>query len=702
MEIKKDIIWRVAVVYIVMLLFAVGIIARIFYLQFFEHEKWMTKSDSLVLKEMVIQPNRGDIFAVDGRVLATSLPYYEIRMDVNSSALTDEIFYQKIDSLASCLSTLFNDEPASEYKHDLIKERRKGNHYYLVKRRVDYYQLIKLQGFPIFRLGRYKGGLIIEQENTRILPHGNLAARTIGYLSDGGSVGIEGSFDKELKGVTGVRTMQKIAGNIWMPVEDRNTIEPKDGKDIISTIDINIQDVAENALLKQLVKANAQHGSAILMEVKTGEIKAIVNLQRNPDDSYSENYNFAIGESTEPGSTFKLASLLAAFEDGYITLNDSVNTGDGKIQFYDVVLTDTKKGGYGKISVKQAFALSSNVGVSKIITRLYKGKEKQFVDHLINMELNRVLGIDIKGEGKPLIKYPSDPTWSGLTLPWMSIGYEVRLTPLQILTFYNAIANDGVMVKPHFVKAITDHGQIIKEYDPEVINPSICSKKSIKAVHEMLEAVVESGTATNLKNETYKIAGKTGTAQIANKKYGYYHNNGVSYQASFVGYFPADEPKYSIIVVVNSPSKDVYYGNLVAGPVFKEIADKVYATSFDLQPVLAKKIRKPTDIPYSKNSYREDFEYVTGELKIPVDDKKVTTDWISTLRKEDCIEMQNRTIVKNLVPNTMGMGAKDAVFLLENAGLHVELVGRGNVISQSIQPGEWAYKGESIVLELGG
>ncbi|MBN2520711.1 MAG: penicillin-binding protein 2, partial [Bacteroidales bacterium] len=582
MSIKKDIVWRVAVIYFSILFFALLIIGRVFYLQFFESEKWKSKSEMISYQDVTIEPNRGDIYSNDGRLLATSVPFYEVRMDLNSNALNSDLFYEKVDSLALCLSYLFKDRSQNEYRRLLILNKNKGNRYFLIQKHVTYTQLKKLRNFPIFRLGRYKGGLIIEQTNKRIMPHLNLAARTIGYISEGGAVGLEGAYDKYLRGVVGVKLMQKLSGGVWMPIDDKNAIEPQNGKDIITTIDINFQDVAEQALLKQLLKVDAIHGCAVLMEVETGDIKAISNLKRNSDGTYSELYNFAIGESTEPGSTFKLASLIVALEDKHIDLDDTVQTGNGEIEYYGIKLTDSKEGGYGKITIKEAFEYSSNVGISKVITKYYGKNERKFIDRLYSMNLNEKLGMEIKGEGDPLIKYPSDPTWSGISLPWMSIGYELRLTPLQILTFYNAIANDGKMIKPRFVKGIMEHGEITRSFKMEVINHSICSKQTIIKVKELLEGVVENGTAQNLKNPNYKIAGKTGTAQIANKKYGYNHDKGVSYQASFVGYFPADNPKYSCIVVVNSPSRYIYYGNIVAGPVFKEIADKVYATSPEL------------------------------------------------------------------------------------------------------------------------
>lgn len=706
MSLKKEIVWRVGVIYIIMLTFAILIVGKIFYLQMIEGGKWKEKAQTLTLKDITIESNRGDILAADGRLLASSVPYYEIRMDTRSTGMDDHTFNSNIDSLALKLSELFRDKTAAEYKNELVSARRNGERFHLIKRRVNYNQLKELKKFPIFRLGQYKGGFIAMQTNLRIQPHVSLASRTIGYTTkgEGGNVvGIEGAYDEQLKGVEGVRLMQRINGNIWMPVHDGNEVEPKDGMDVVTTIDVDLQDVAESALLRQLLRHEAHHGTAVLMEVSTGEIKAIANLERNSKGEYKESYNYAIGESRAPGSTFKLASAIALLEDGYVDLEDTVNTGDGKVVYYDKPITDTKRGGHGIITFKEVIEVSSNVGISKLITRYYTGKEEKFINRLYSMNLNNRLGIEIKGEGEPEIKYPGDKLWSGVTLPQMSIGYEVRLTPLQTLTFYNAIANDGKMVKPKFVKGLMYHGDLVKTFDTEVLKQSICSRSTLRKVKVMLEGVVEDGTAKNIRNNNYKIAGKTGTAQIANKESGYSDKSKINYQASFVGYFPAENPKYSCIVVVNTRSKIFYYGNLVAGPVFKEIADKVYATNFEMHESL-NLASEDTDteikIPYTKNSHKEELKYALTDLGIDVDDREVVTNWVLTTKLDSCVKLRNRTIEENLMPNVKGMGAKDALFILENLGLSVELKGRGTILNQSIKPGTRISKGDLVILEM--
>jgi cell division protein FtsI (penicillin-binding protein 3) len=704
MSVKKEIVWRTITVYVIFLLIGLVIIGRIFYLQVFEKKIWMDKAGTYALKTMNIPADRGSIYASDGRLLASSVPYYEVRFDTKCENITDRFFNKNVDSLSLCLSRLFGDKSKAEYKRSLITARNQGKRYHLVKSGVNYIQLKKLKTFPIFRLGKYKGGLVYMQENRRVRPHQNLAGRLIGYTSKdikGNVVGIEGAYNDQLAGTQGIRLMQRLSGDVWMPMNERNEIEPKDGQDIITTIDVNLQDVAQKALMHQLVTQGAMYGTAVVMEVKTGEVKAMVNLGRNEQGFYHEVQNYAIGESTEPGSTFKLPVLIAALEDGVIELEDTINTGDGTFRYYDKTIRDDnyEHGGYGKITVQQVFEKSSNVGMAKIILQAYKDNPEEFIDRLYAMRLNEKLGIDIKGEGKPLIRYPGDKLWSGISLAMISHGYEVMITPLQTLTFYNAIANNGRMVKPRFVKEIRYHGKLVKRFDTEVLQSSVCSRSTLHKVKRILEGVVESGTARNLKNPQIKIAGKTGTNQIYNKKYGYKSSSEVSYQASFCGYFPADDPEYSCIVVVNSPSKNVYYGNMVAGPVFLEIARKVYATSINMHPFVTK-ISDTLDLPYTKTGNRVELKNAVKELDVPVENANIKSEWVSTERKTDAVVFARRNLINGLVPNVVSMGAKDAVFLLENAGLRVRLLGRGSVRNQSIPPGSRVRKGEMIVLEM--
>ncbi len=698
MDARKDIMWRVYLIYGIMVLFALAIIGQIIRLQFIEGDYWVAKADSLQTDYKKIDAVRGNIFAADGSLLATSVPIFDIRMDTHANGLSNEVFNKQVDSLALALSMLFKDKSKTEYRRELREARRDKNKYLLIQKNANFVEVKKLRNFPIFRMGRYKGGLILVPKNKREVPFRLLARRTIGYDRDGiQPVGIEGAYNQFLEGTSGKRLMQKISGGVWKPINDENEIEPKDGDDIITTIDINIQDVAQNALMTQLVKHNANKGCVVLMEVKTGEIKAIANLAKNNAGNYDEIYNHAIGESTEPGSTFKLASLMIALEDKLIDITDSVDTENGTFRFADQIMRDSKEGGYGKITVQQAFEYSSNVAISKLLTQSYAKNPGRFSERLKEVGLDKPLGLQIAGETNPTIKSASDKSWSRVTLPWMSIGYEVQMTPLQVLALYNAVANDGVMVKPMLVKEVQTRGKVIKKFDTTVLNPSICSMETIKKLKIMMEGVVERGTAQNLKNAEFKIAGKTGTAQIASGKLGYKVK---SYQASFAGYFPAENPLYSCIVVVYAPSNSVYYGNLVAGPIFKEIADKVYSTRIDMhkeiEPV---QFIANEDLPNTKSGYKKplDIIYKTLGYHSLVN---ATTEWVSASRRDTVIEINDRTLIRGLVPNVIGMGLRDAIYILESAGLQVNPNGRGMVTRQSLSPGQRIIKGDKILIEL--
>ena len=675
---------------------------KICFIQFVEGSKWRQQAEVITYKNKVISPSRGDICATDGRVLSTSVPYFEIRMDLLAGGLTDKVFADNVDSLAIHLSNFFRNKSKYAYRSELINARKfdRGRRYYKIgNRKVNYLELQQIRKFPLFRLGENKGGFIPVQSNLRILTHGLLASRTIGTVNQSGvAVGIEGAFDYALKGKEGFQVFQRIPGNSWVAVKSTNEIEPEDGLDVVSTIDIDIQDVADAALRRSLSRHGADHGCAILMEVETGDIKAIANLKRGEDGSYSERFNYAVGEATEPGSTMKAATIIALLEDGHITMDDTVNTGDGSYRIYDRVVTDSRKGGHGRISVREAFEVSSNVAMAKLVNQYYKGKEKDFVDRLYSMRLNQPLGIQIPGEAIPYIKYPGDKLWSGMSLPMMSMGYEVSMTPLQTLTFYNAIANKGRMMRPRFVKALERHGQTVQTFPLEVVSSSICSRSTIKKISEALVGVVERGTAKNLSNANYQIAGKTGTAQLAKGSAGYRYQGSISYQASFVGYFPAEEPKYSCIVVVNSPSNSVYYGNVVSGPVFKEIADKVYATN----PEWFGQIDRSNlvELPQSKNSKLLDLSSVFETLDIPYTTEDDDFEWIVTQRNSDEVEMKNLRMIRNIVPNVVGMGLKDAIFLLENTGVRVRFSGFGAVRSQSVAAGSRVIPGSTVYLEL--
>jgi len=701
MEKKKNIIVRFGFLYIVLFVIALLIIANIFKLQVIKGAE--LKKEIIILDSIkkTIPANRGNILASDGRDLACSVPKYRVYMDTRADGLTNEVFNKDIKALSKELSKFYGDKSAYAYEKAIRRARREGKRYFQINpKKISYTDLQKIKQFPLFKLGKNVSGFIDKQYDNRKKPFGLLASRTIGSIyadkSMGGYSGLEKAYDNELRGIDGIGRAVKVPGR-WIVREEIPAI---DGKDIVTTIDIELQDIVENALLRQLRKQDARYGVAILMQVQTGEIKAISNLKRTSPGAYEEVYNYAIGDATEPGSTFKLASLIVALEDGVINLDDSIDTGNGRFKYYDRTMTDSHHGGYGKLTVREVFEKSSNIGVSKIIYFNYKDDQKKFVDRIYSMGLNEPLGIDIPGEGKPIFKYPGSKYWWGTTLPWMSIGYETQMTPLQILTFYNAVANNGVKVKPMFVKEILEHGEVVKTFDTEVLNPSICSRSTIEKVHELLKGVVEHGTARNIKNPNYGIAGKTGTAQIAHGTEGYH--KGVEHQASFVGYFPADEPVYSCIVVVNSPSKGVYYGSAVAGTVFKEISDKVFAKSFNKQEIASKiEPELARSMPYTKGGKREELLTVFDNIRVDIKNTDLDSEWLSTKAREYDIILKPKTIKKDLIPNVKGMGAKDAIFVLENAGLSVRVVGAGKVRKQSLTPGGRFRKGQRITITLG-
>jgi cell division protein FtsI (penicillin-binding protein 3) len=703
MSVKKDILFRVGIIYFFVFASAFTIIGKVVYTQVSEGAELEKQKKKISLTNIIIEPDRGDILAADGRLLATSLPSYEIRMDTRAAGLTDQIFNDSIDALCQSLSKLLGRKPAAMYKRDIVAARNQKNRYYLIENRLDYNDLKAIKKFPIFRLGTNSGGLISVQKNIRRQPNGGLAARTIGYLTEdphGNFPGLEGAFDAYLRGERGVGVMQKLPGGALMPVGGVNSTEPKDGGDIVSTIDINIQDVAETSLRKQLQYHNAHHGTAVVMEVATGEIKAIVNLGKDEYGNYRELYNYSLGESIEPGSTFKLMTYMAMLEDGKLQPTDSIDNGrSGAVYYYGKrVDDDNRRETMGWLTVEKAFAYSSNISATKFVDKHYRGKEKQFIDRLYSMNLNQKLGLELSGEGEPEIRYPGSSYWSKLSLTQMAYGYEIRLAPIHVLTFYNAVANDGKMVKPRFVKKLVRHGTTEQTYDVQVVKSSIASAATIRKVKKMLEAVVEYGTAKRIKTNMYQIAGKSGTAQVANEKYGY---RNLKYYASFVGYFPADRPKYSCIVSIYAPTVNGYTGGAVSAPVFKEIADKIYAADPNMRETLKPEKRGVmADIPYSKSGSFNDLSYVFKELNIPVEKETGKPDWVTAKNNDTGVELKQRTMDKTLVPNVVDMGLKDALYLLEERGLRVSVRGRGRVVSQSVAPGSKILLNGSIILEM--
>ncbi len=697
MDSRKPILTRVYLVYGFMFVISLAIIAKILYIQLVEGEMWKAKAEKLSMKYFNIEPNRGNIYDINGQMLATSVPLFEIRMDAASPNIPDSIFNENVDSLAFYLSRYFKDKNKTEYKNMLVKARKNNNRYLLIKRKVTFDQLKAVRTFPIFKLGKNSGGLITDVQSKRVYPYDHLGYRTLGWFREGNpnNVGIESAFNSEMQGMAGKRLYQRIPDGNWRPMNKSNEIEPVNGADILTTIDINIQDVAEEALLRQLEFNQADHGCAILMEVKTGEIRAIANLGRTKEGKYEELYNYAIGESSEPGSTFKLFSLLAAFEDGKVALNDLVDVTGGITKFGNRTMKDSHLGD-GVMTVQQAFEKSSNVGVSKIIYKAYASDPQAFVDRLHSFSVNKRVGLEIKGEGRPQILGTKDGLWSNSSLPWMSIGYEVALTPLQILTFYNAVANDGVMVKPHFVREVRKAGIPVKTFETEIINKQIASKEAIDMAQTMLEAVVDHGTGSVLKNPIYKVAGKTGTAQVAQNKGGY---NKTNYKGSFVGYFPADNPKYSCIVVINNPTKGGYYGGAISAPVFREIADRIYATDPEVGINWTDTTHTIRTNPLLAGNSR-DIYFLSQWLGYPMHLRN-TGEYLTQIADSTGVSYASVAFDDETIPSVIGMGLRDAVYILEKRGIKVQFSGVGLVKEQSLPAGSKIIPGTPVLLSLG-
>jgi cell division protein FtsI (penicillin-binding protein 3) len=699
---KKDILWRVYLVYFGVLIFAIMIIYRAAYLQFTMKDQLLEKANKQEIKYFPIEALRGNILASDGSLLASSIPDFEIRMDLSPNVISAELFHLKIDSLSSCLADLFKDKDNFTYKSELMKARQEGNRYLLIQNHVKYDELKKLKKFPIFREGKYRGGLIVIRKTTRELPYKELAKRTIGFENPAESlyVGLEGAYAEDLKGHDGMQLKRRISQGEWIPVNDNPEVPPRDGRDIVTTIDVNIQDVAEAALARHLEEQKAFQGCAILMEVSTGEIRAIANLRYDPNDGqYKELYNYAIGDAVEPGSTFKLASMLAALETGRVRLSDSYFVGNGRAQYHNRTMVDSHAPKTSYMTVQEIFEESSNVGVSKIITTVFSDNPDAYVKQLRKMSLGKPLGIEIPGEGQPKMKDPSDKYWSGTSLPWMSIGYELTITPLQTLTLYNAVANNGVMVKPHFVSEIREGGQVVKKFEPEVINPSICSPATLTLVKILLEGVVTNGTGSAVKDSSYKVAGKTGTALIADGVTGYADKK---YNASFVGYFPADNPKYSCIVLVNKPQAGKIYGGAVAAPVFKEIADKVYATQLDIHDnqEQERNLYAKRALPASAKGNYQDLKTSLAAMAYPVMMPSMAPEWAEMDSARTGIVLEPEYIGTDTIPDLNGLTAKDAVYLAEKAGLKPVLHGKGVVREQLPVSGSPLIRGCEIIINL--
>lgn len=666
-------------------------------------------SDSLHQKYIALDAERGTIYSEDGQMLSTSIPTFDVYIDFNADGLREKKgkrFKENVDSFAIAMANYFRDKPAGKYKKELQVAFRDNERYYTLKKKLSFEQYKVFRDFPLVRLGRNRSGVIVEVNSKRETPFGLLANRTIGlsreFKDDNNkakkqNVGLERSYDTVLSGRNGQKLVRYIAGGTAVPVEGSQT-DPVNGKDIYTTLDVNIQDITETALMRMMMQCEGPYGTAIVMETATGKIKAIANLGRRPDGSYWEDDNYAL-RATEPGSTIKLATLLSVLEKGTSKITDMVEVGGaGRLQVGSKIVTDAERSPRAVMSVKECFAHSSNVGMSKLAYKAFAGKPAEIKDYLHRFRMDVQSPIDLANVPKPTMAPLNQKGSAEGNMLWMSFGYGLQVSPLHTLTLYNAIANNGRMMKPYLVSSILDNGNVVKQFEPIVIQDNICRPDVVSAARQAMEATVIDGTATKVfKGMPFAIAGKTGTAHVSDGPIKYAH--GV-YQASFVGYFPADKPQFTCIVVVRTkPHAASHYGGTVAAPVFREIATKLYAMYVDKKnPVLYTGVKDSSAYYYA--GYAKDMKNVLATMKVSYRDSALQSNWASVMADNYQPVMKANSVKQQVMPNVRGMGLKDAVYLLENMGVKVRIVGKGKVSMQSVAPGTSLGKGTTVVLEL--
>jgi cell division protein FtsI (penicillin-binding protein 3) len=701
-EIKKDILWRAYLSFLGVVVLSLFVLGRAFYIQNVQGDHWRSLSDSMHQKYVELDAERGTIFSEDGKMLSTSIPFFDIYLDFGAEGLREKNgkrFRENIDSFAIAVSHLFGDKNVTTYKKELQRGYNAKNRYYLLRKGLSFEQYKKFRSFPLVRLGRNKSGVIAEERSKRLNPFGLLARRTIGLARENAqNVGIERTYDSLLQGQKGKRLVRYIAGGAPIPVEGYE-IEPENGKDIFTTLDIHMQDMVESSLMKMMVESEAEHGTCIVMEAKTGKIKAIANLGRTKDGSYSETMNYAL-QTTEPGSTIKLATLLAVLDHGSSKIDDLVEVGSAGHQYVGVRnVTDAERSPKPMLTVRETFAHSSNVGFAKLAYKAFAEKPDVYKSYLKKFHLDKKTGIDLVGEDSPKlpkIKRNKEGMHAMLTA---AFGYAIEVSPLHTLMLYNAIANNGKMLKPYLVNRIQRGGVTVKEFSPVVLDESICRPEVIKAAQSSMEAVVTEGTAKAVfKDFPFAVAGKTGTAHVAGKDLGY---GGGVYQASFVGYFPANKPEYTCIVVIKTkPHAAIHYGGQLAAPVFREVATGIYA-----QYVRGKKIGPVNVVPdssvYSYAGHKEDVQQVLKQLKITYVDSLDKAAAFSEVHPYNYKPVAKAvTDVKNVMPDVRNMALRDALYILENRNLKVSVKGKGKVVAQDILPGTAITKNSKVTILL--
>ncbi len=709
MEVKRDILWRVYLSFLGMVVLSLLVLGKAFYIQRFQGEHWRSMSDSMHQKIQELDADRGTIYSEDGQMLSTSLPQFDIYMDFQADGLRDKggkVFKENVDSFAFSLANYFGDKTGSQYKKELQAAYRSKSRYYSLRKKMTFEDYKAFRSFPLVKLGRNKSGVIVEENSKRISPFGLLANRTIGlsreHVASNGklkkqNVGLEKTYDSLLTGQKGQRLVRYIAGGA-VPVEGFQ-IEPENGKDVFTTLDVNIQDISQNALLRMMESSEAQYGTCIVMEVKTGKIKAIANLGRRPDGSYWEDDNYAL-RVTEPGSTIKLATLLAVLDKGTSSLNDMVEVGSaGRLQVGPRMVNDAERSPKAVMTVKECFAHSSNVGMSKLAFKAFANNPKEFKEYLHRYHLDVRSPIDLSNIPAPRLAPLESKNGGLMNMLTMSFGYAINVSPLHTLSLYNAIANDGKMMKPYLVNSIQSNGIVIKQFEPTVLDNNICKPEVVKAARESMEAVVTEGTGRPaFKNMPFAVAGKTGTAHVADGDIKYGH--GV-YQASFVGYFPADKPVYSCIVVVRTkPHAAAHYGGMLGAPVFREIATKLYAMYVDQKPATMYAAKKDSST-YFYAGNTKNIKQVFGTFNMWYADSVQQSNWATVYAGNNYQPvLRTNAVREKLMPNVKGMGLKDALYLLESMGLKVTISGKGKVANQSVAPGSALAKGVTVVLEL--
>ncbi len=692
--VKKDIRFRVYIAFTGICLLGLAILFKAFLIQLKEGPELRQLAKEMHTRSATLPAERGNIYTEDGALLCSTIPQFDVHVDF--SVIKPDTFKRYLDTLATGLSSLFKDATVATYKQLLTTEFTKQSRYWSLKNKVPYYEYQVLRSFPVFNKGARRGGLIVDPNIKRINPYGMLAYRTIGLWRENSQIiGLEAAYDSVLKGMSGSRVEQKATGGVWLPVEG-SEVDPRNGMDLVTTIDIGIQDVAEHALKSVLEQYKCMYGTCIVMEVKTGKIKALANLGRQKDGSYWEDFNYAM-MPTEPGSTFKLVTLMSLLNDGYININQSVDCQGGVAHFGNLTLHDSHLG-LGVMSIKDAFAHSSNVAMAKLGNQYYGSNPQKYIDHLYKLHLNERTHIDLLGERKPVVKTPNSSGWSSTSIPWMSYGYEIQITPLHTCMVYNSVANGGKMMKPYLISAIREYGKDVKVFNPQVVVDKVADSSAIAQLRACMEEVVLSGTAKHIKSPFYAIAGKTGTAQVADK--GIRYTDGV-YQGSFVGYFPADRPQYTIAVVVRtSPGSSAYYGGTIAAPVFRMIADRVFANSkgWDgpLDSIAKTGDKKLVAQQTTGRKYNTLLKYAGVKVDVPAGNELMQL----TADSNKKITIESAKVYEGYVPDVSGLGLKDAVYLLEKEGMQVQVKGKGKVQLQSVAPGSRIYKGQKIILQL--